>query len=93
MVVVVLNQTTGRGSGPVAALGVCLRGALCAASALTVFCARKPRYVSSAATLSKLWWAAAARASRLRHEAKRLSLRRQAEPAPAAVAFNIHGNR
>ena len=33
---------TGRAPGPRAALCVCLRGALCAASALSVFCACRP---------------------------------------------------
>ena len=47
-----LPRTTGRAPEPPAALVVCLRGALCAASALSVFCARGPVYFASAATLS-----------------------------------------
>ena len=46
-------------SGLLSAIVVGLRGASYAAQVLSVFCARRPEYFASAATLSKLWWAAA----------------------------------
>ena len=47
-----------KSSGPLAAMGFCLRRASFAASTLSVFCALRLEYFASAATLSKLWWTA-----------------------------------
>ena len=82
----VSSSNNSKNTASPAALDLCLRGALCAASpSLSVVCARGPSYFAPAATLSKLWWAAADRAiatlcCSCRHHERRRRCLRQAEP-------------
>ena len=97
----VSSSNNSKNTASQAALDFCLRGAFCAASpALSVFCACGPLYFLPAATLSKLWWAAADRAiaalccSCRHHERRRRCLLRHAEPwSPCSDHVNHLGSR